>query len=63
MINLNIGEKGDEKEFSYYWYNPVTGESMDKKQIKGNKTLQFTAPGMYPGTLNYSDWVLHVYTD
>jgi hypothetical protein len=62
MISLNIGEKGDEKEFSYYWYNPATGESTGKRQIKGNKTLQFTAPGMYPGTLNYSDWVLHVYT-
>jgi hypothetical protein len=63
MINLNIGENGPGKEFSYNWYNPATGESTGKKQIKGNKTLQFTAPGMYPGTLNYSDWVLHVYND
>jgi hypothetical protein len=63
MISLNIGEKGDEKEFSYYWYNPATGESTGKKQIKGKKTLKFTASGMYPGTLNYSDWVLYVYTD
>jgi hypothetical protein len=63
MINLNTGETGVEKEFSYYWYNPATGELTGKKQVKGNKSLQFTSPGMYPGTLNYSDWVLHVCND
>lgn len=63
MINLNIGKNGTDKEFSYYWYNPATGVTTDKKQIKGNKTLQFTAPGMYPGSLNYSDWVLRVYEE
>lgn len=62
MINLNIGQSGSEKEFTFYWYNPATGESTSKKSIKGNRMLQFVAPGMYPGTLNYSDWVLHVLT-
>jgi hypothetical protein len=63
MINLNIGEQGMGKNFIFYWYNPATGESTGKKQIKGSKTLQFTAPGMYPGELEYSDWVLHMYAE
>ena len=63
MINLDIGHHDSEREFIFYWYNPATGESTDKMQIKGNKTLQFRAPGMYPGTLNYSDWALHLYAD
>jgi hypothetical protein len=61
MINLDIGQ--NEKEFTFYWYNPANGESTSKKTIKGMHTLQFVAPGMYPGTLNYSDWVLHVFSE
>jgi hypothetical protein len=63
MINLDIGQNDTEKEFIFYWYNPANGESTSKKSIKGNHTLQFVAPGMYPGTLNYSDWVLHIFTE
>lgn len=60
MLNLKIPGNG-EKTFSYYWYNPATGESTNPEQITGKEYLQFVSPGMYPGTLNYSDWVLHVY--
>jgi hypothetical protein len=62
MINLDIGQNNTEKELSYYWYNPATGEATSKNSIKGNHTLQFVAPGIYPGSLKYSDWVLHVFT-
>lgn len=61
MINLDMGESASDKFFTYYWYNPATGESSKTEQIQGNKTLQFVSPGMYPGKLNYSDWVLHIY--
>ncbi len=49
------------KDFAWYWFNPENGQSSETHQIEGNETLQFIAPEMYPGTLNYSDWVLHVY--
>ena len=60
MLNLRIPGNG-EQTYSCYWYNPATGESSDTKSVTGEKYLQFVSPGMYPGTLNYSDWVLYVY--
>ncbi|MDD2380354.1 MAG: DUF4038 domain-containing protein [Mariniphaga sp.] len=63
MLNLNIGQSSEEKSFSYYWYNPKTGEATTPRQIKGKNFLQFTAPGMYPGAPHYSDRVLHVYEE
>lgn len=60
MINLKIDQKNEQK-YSYYWYNPATGESTNPESVTGNKYLQLVSPGMYPGSLNYSDWVLHVY--
>ena len=60
MLNLKI--KGNQEEiFSFYWYNPATGESTNHESVKGKNYLQFVSPGMYPGALKYSDWVLHVY--
>lgn len=61
MMHLDMGEAASGKSFSWYWYNPATGEATSKQQVRGNRKVQFTAPGMYPGTLDYSDWVLHVY--
>ena len=63
MINLEIGDDGKEKSFSYYWYNPANGETAATRRIKGDKSLKFTAPGMYPGSPHYSDWVLHVFAE
>ncbi len=60
MIHLDMGETAEGKQFNFYWYNPATGESTSGKKVTGGRKVQFTAPGMYPGTLEYSDWVLHV---
>ncbi|WP_372948242.1 DUF4038 domain-containing protein [Mariniphaga sp.] len=61
MMHLDMGQTAEGKKFNFYWYNPATGESTPQRQIKGGRKVQFTAPGMYPGTLDYSDWVLHIY--
>jgi hypothetical protein len=61
MIHVDMGESAVGKNFSYYWYNPSTGEAGAKREITGKATLQFISPGMYPGSLEYSDWVLHVF--
>ena len=63
MVNLDMGKSANGKNFSYYWYNPSTGESGGKRVITGRETLQFISPGMYPGSLEYSDWVLHVFNN
>jgi hypothetical protein len=60
MMHLDMGEASNGKQFTAYWYNPATGESTSKRQVQGGQKVQFTSPGMYPGTLEYSDWVLHV---
>ncbi len=61
MMHLDMGQAATGKQFTAYWYNPSTGESTSKRQVQGGQKVQFTAPGMYPGTLEYSDWVLHIY--
>jgi len=61
MMHLDMGEAAVGKQFSFYWYNPATGESTSERKITGGRKVQFTAPGMYPATLDYSDWVLHVF--
>src|SRR5690606_21542106 len=47
-------------KFDYYWFNPATGESLDPKTISGGNLHFFSAPGGYPGTPDFQDWVLHV---
>jgi len=59
--HLDMGEAAVGKQFSFYWYNPATGESTSERKITGGRKVQFTAPEMYPATLDYSDWVLHVF--
>ncbi|MCA1761362.1 MAG: hypothetical protein LC658_16450, partial [Bacteroidales bacterium] len=61
MMHLDMGETAEGKQFNFYWYNPATGESTSARKVTGGRKVQFTAPGMYPGTLEYSDWVLHIY--
>lgn len=63
MINLVVGETAMGKNFTYYWYNPATGETGGRREITGKESLQFISPGMYPGSLEYSDWVLHVFNN
>ena len=61
MMHLDMGESAEGKSFTFYWYNLATGESTSERKVTGGRKVQFTAPGMYPGTLEYSDWVLHVF--
>lgn len=63
MIHLDMGQQALGRQYSWYWYNPATGEQSEKHQVQGGRKVQFTAPGMYPGNLQYSDWVLHVYEE
>jgi hypothetical protein len=63
MMHLDMSVTAAGKSFSCYWYNPSTGESTSRRQVTGGRKVQFTAPGMYPGTLDYSDWVLHILSE
>jgi hypothetical protein len=63
MMHLDMSERLQEN------HSPVTGiirlqeNQHPKRQVTGGRKVQFTAPGMYPGTLDYSDWVLHVFSE
>jgi hypothetical protein len=63
MMHLDMSEAASGKIFNWNWYNPATGKTTQVQQVQGGRKVQFTAPGMYPGTLDYSDWVLHVYEE
>lgn len=49
-------------QFEYTWYDPSNGSYTDKQIIKGAGIKQFNAPGGYPETPEYRDWVLYIRT-
>ena len=54
-------EKGAEaNNYSYRWYNPASGESMNSISVKGSDFLKFSSPDSYPESPEYKDWVLYV---
>ena len=46
--------------FEYYWFDPGSGKSEQVKSVQGGAIRFFPAPGGYPATLNFKDWVLHI---
>jgi hypothetical protein len=47
-------------DFEYKWFDPATGKYNNPRTVKGGAIRFFSAPGGYPGTLNFKDWVLHI---
>lgn len=59
-VKVDLRPSTASDSFEYYWYNPATAQSGSSRVVKGGGIRFFSAPGAYPGTLNYSDWVLHI---
>jgi len=57
-VDLTAGREAD--EFEYYFFDPSTGKSTAGRRVKGGGIRFLQAPGGYPGTLVFKDWVLHV---
>jgi hypothetical protein len=57
---LDLKTSSERDSFEYYWFDPATGKSLNPKVVKGGTEVFFSAPGGYPGNVNFQDWVLHV---
>jgi hypothetical protein len=58
---LDLRPSGAEDDFEYAWFDPATGKYQGRGTVKGGSLQFFSAPGAYPGTLHFSDWVLHLW--
>jgi len=59
-LKVDLRPSSESDNFEYYWFNPGTGKSNEVKTVKGGAARFFAAPGGYPGTLDYKDWVLYI---
>ena len=59
-LKLDLRPSSESESFEYYWFNPKTGKGNPVRIVKGGAVRFFEATGGYPGTLNFTDWVLHV---
>jgi hypothetical protein len=59
-FKLDLKTASEKDSFQYFWFDPATGKSLSPKVVKGGTEVFFSAPGGYPGNVNFHDWVLHV---
>lgn len=59
-FKINLATASEKDSFQYYWFDPATGKSLSPKVVKGGSAIFFSAPGGYPGNVNFHDWVLHI---
>jgi hypothetical protein len=60
-VTANVGLSGFQMiQYEYAWYDPDSGKYTDKQIINGAGFNQFNAPGGYPETPEYHDWVLYI---
>jgi hypothetical protein len=59
-FKLDLKTTSEKDSFEYYWFDPGTGKSLSPKVVKGGTEVFFSAPGGYPGNVDFHDWVLHV---
>jgi hypothetical protein len=60
---INFGPDANGKKFTYYWFNPATGEKSDLQVIEGKENIRFICPEMYPGVTDLRDFVLYIKSD
>ena len=59
-FKLDLKTVSAKDSFTYHWFDPSTGKSRPAKTVNGGTEVFFSAPGGYPGNVNFQDWVLHV---
>lgn len=60
-VKLDLSVARD-KSMYYDWIDLTTGTILSSGQIEVNDNIsEFNVPEDYPGTLEYKDWLLHVY--
>ncbi len=56
-VKLNASSKDF---FSYYFFNPATGEKTNETRVKGAASIPLACPAMYPGSTRVQDWVVYI---
>lgn len=59
-FKIDLKTAAEKDGFECYWFDPGTGQSLTPKVVKGGTEVFLSAPGGYPGNVNFHDWVLHV---
>ncbi|HZH95472.1 MAG TPA: DUF4038 domain-containing protein [Flavisolibacter sp.] len=59
-MKIDLKKTSENDRFQYYWFDPATGKSLTPKEIRGGAEVFLSAPGGYPGNVNFHDWVLHI---
>ena len=59
-VSIDLRPSTDAETFNYYWFDPATGRSEKARSVKGGAIRHLAAPGGYPGTVHFRDWVLHL---
>jgi hypothetical protein len=59
-LKVDLRTASETDRFEYRWFDPGTGKSLTAKEITGGTEVFFSAPGGYPGNVNFHDWVLHI---
>jgi hypothetical protein len=59
-MKLDLSSTAEADTYEYRWFDPKTGKFFNPKTVQGGGVRFFSAPGGYPGTVNFQDWVLHV---
>ena len=59
-LKVDMQSTSDTDTFEYYWLDPATGATTNIGTLKGGSTPFLSAPGTYPGSLYFHDWVLYI---
>jgi hypothetical protein len=57
---INLKTDANEKEYSFFWFNPASGTRTETQVIKGKEFIRLNCPEMYPGVTDLRDWVLYI---
>jgi hypothetical protein len=59
-LKIDLRSASTSERFQCSWFDPGTGKSSKGKAVSGGAEVFLSAPGGYPGTVVFHDWVLHI---
>lgn len=59
-LKVDLRPASETDAFAYSWFDPGTGTTTNPETLKGGAIHFLNAPGGYPGTVHFQDWVLHI---
>lgn len=59
-VKIDLSAASEHDRFEYSFFDPGTGEYRGADEVKGGAIRFFSAPGGYPGSEAFTDWVLRI---